>query len=134
MDAINYDEKRVPAYELPELLRMEDGSAVRDAEMWTQQRRAQLLALFAQQVYGQTPLQTLPMQVETLEREPALQGRAERRQLRLTFALATRCICCCGCRSAGRRRSSSASTSTAITARTRTLTSCGRPAQRWRAA
>ena len=82
MTDTNHDEARVPQYELPPLLQLADGSPVRDAAMWTQQRRPQLLALFAQQVYGQTPVQTMPLHVETLERT-MLPGGAERRQLRI---------------------------------------------------
>ncbi|MCY3718004.1 MAG: hypothetical protein OXG07_00420 [Anaerolineaceae bacterium] len=82
MNDTNYDEALVPDYELPPLLRLADGSPVRDADTWREQRRPQLLALFAQQVYGQTPVQNLPLHLETLE-ETALPGGAERRQLRL---------------------------------------------------
>lgn len=77
-----YDEARVPEYHLPPLLQLADGSPVPDAAAWQNQRRPQLLSLFAQQVYGQTPLQTLSLHVETLE-QAALPGGAERRQLRL---------------------------------------------------
>ncbi len=77
-----HDEARVPEYELPPLLRLEDGSPVREAALWTEQRRPQLLARFAEQVYGQTPVQTLALHVETLERTPLPNGN-ERRQLRI---------------------------------------------------
>ncbi|MCY4526390.1 MAG: hypothetical protein OXB89_07255, partial [Anaerolineaceae bacterium] len=75
-------EAQVPDYVLPPLLQLADGSPVRDAAAWREQRRAQLLALFAQQVYGQTPLQSIPLHVETLE-SVSLPGGEERRQLRL---------------------------------------------------
>ncbi len=85
-----YDEALVPEYELPPLLQLADGSPVPDAAAWREQRRPQLLSLFAQQVYGQTPLQALSLDVETLE-QVELPGGAERRQLRLlldgTYAL-----------------------------------------------
>ena len=77
-----YDEARVPKYTLPPLLQLADGSPVPDAAAWQERRRPQLLSLFAQQVYGQTPLQSLSLDVETLERAP-LTGGCERRQLRL---------------------------------------------------
>ena len=82
MSDVIYDEARVPDYELPPLLRLADGAPVRDAATWRERRRPQLLALFAQQVYGQTPLQNIPLQAETLE-SARLRNGAERRQLRL---------------------------------------------------
>ena len=82
MNDTNYDDALVPDVELPPLLRLADGSPIGDADTWREQRRPQLLALFAQQVYGQTPVQNLPLHVETLE-ETALPGGAARCQLRL---------------------------------------------------
>ncbi len=76
------DEAQVPDYVLPSLLQLADGSPVHDAAAWREQRRPQLLTLFAQQVYGQTPLQGIPLHVETLE-SVSLPGGVERRQLRL---------------------------------------------------
>ena len=46
MDSI-YDEARVPAYTLPDPLFLNAGSAVTDARVWNEQRRPELLDLFA---------------------------------------------------------------------------------------
>ncbi|MEM6917307.1 MAG: hypothetical protein AAF491_12145, partial [Verrucomicrobiota bacterium] len=56
MDAeeIIYDEGHVPSFELPELLRMENGEPVSTGEGW-HQRRKELLELFSRHVYGETP-------------------------------------------------------------------------------
>lgn len=51
----NYDESKVPEYELPDPLRMEDGTEVKDAAMWREQRRPETLRLFEQHVYGKAP-------------------------------------------------------------------------------
>lgn len=52
----NYDEARSNPYpELPDPLRMEDGRAVTSADMWRNERRPELLALFAQEIYGEEP-------------------------------------------------------------------------------
>lgn len=48
----NYDERAVPAYELPALLRAEDGTAIETSQAWAGQRRPELLELFRRLVYG----------------------------------------------------------------------------------
>lgn len=50
----NYDESLVPAYTLPDLLTMQDGKKVTDANTWTKQRRPEILHLFETNVYGKT--------------------------------------------------------------------------------
>src|SRR5512137_2039100 len=49
------DEAKVPAYTLPDPLRFVDGSPVRDASAWTTRRRAEVLRLFEENVYGRSP-------------------------------------------------------------------------------
>jgi hypothetical protein len=43
---VNYDESKVPAYTLPELLKCQNGEMVTTAEEWEKQRRPELLELF----------------------------------------------------------------------------------------
>ncbi|MEM7532338.1 MAG: acetylxylan esterase [Chloroflexota bacterium] len=57
----NYVEADVPEYTLPNPLQMVDGTPVTDATMWTEQRRAEILTLFEEDVYGKTPSTTLDM-------------------------------------------------------------------------
>ncbi len=81
----NYDERRVPAYRLPPILRFEDGRPVRTAAAWPA-RRSELLDLFAGHVYGRTPagLPTpTPREIEAPA--SALDGRAWRQQVRLEW-------------------------------------------------
>lgn len=54
-DEVNYDEAKVPTFTLPDPLRFEDGSPVKDADDWGK-RREELLGLFASEVYGKTPV------------------------------------------------------------------------------
>jgi dienelactone hydrolase len=54
-EPFNYDESKVPEYELPDPLRFEDGRAVSDSKQWMKQRRPELMNLFRQQVYGFRP-------------------------------------------------------------------------------
>jgi len=81
-----YDESSVPAYRLPDPLKAADGSRVTSAEVWTTQRRPELLRLFEHHVYGVTqgPAETLDEQlVETSS--TALDGLATRKQIAITF-------------------------------------------------
>ena len=55
MAQFNYDESKVPAYKLPELLKLDDGTPVKDAATWTGKRRAEVLELFRSEVYGRRP-------------------------------------------------------------------------------
>ncbi len=80
-----YEESDVPAYTLPDLLTMADGRPVASAAMW-RERRAELLALFAAQVYGKTPQQAVPLRfVTTDHKAQALDGSATRKQVTIYF-------------------------------------------------
>lgn len=83
-----YDEDKVPAYELPELLRFESGGVVASVADW-QQRRAELLRLFQSEVYGAVP-PPLPFDVTTYEAAtPVYDGLGLRDQIRLRFRSGT---------------------------------------------
>ncbi|HEY8535701.1 MAG TPA: hypothetical protein VIL25_04600 [Vicinamibacterales bacterium] len=80
------DESRVPAYTLPDPLKMESGDPVRDAAMWREQRRPELLRLFETHVYGRTPADRAEMAVDEPEVERGvLGGAATRKQVTLRF-------------------------------------------------
>ena len=49
---INYDERRVVPYTLPDPLVRADGQRIRSADDWRRVRRAELFALFEREVYG----------------------------------------------------------------------------------
>lgn len=80
----NYDESKVPQYELPDPLVCDDGRPVTDAEMWRDVRRPEILAAFAEHVYGRVPplKTTLRCDVIGIERQ-ALAGLATRKEVRL---------------------------------------------------
>ena len=84
-DQINYDESQAGEYSLPDPLISSDGRQVKDAAGWLP-RRAEILALFEEHMYGKTPRQPVEVQVEHLEQQSgALNGKAVRQQVRLTF-------------------------------------------------
>ncbi len=83
----NYDESRVPAYELPDALVLEDGRRVSDAETWRQRRRGEILRLFEEHMYGRVPARTTELQfflrsVDSL----ALDGIATRKEIEIRFS------------------------------------------------
>ena len=53
--AANYDESKIPDYQLPPLLEATDGSQVKSASDWTEQRRSEILELFQEEVFGNAP-------------------------------------------------------------------------------
>ncbi|HEX6986523.1 MAG TPA: acetylxylan esterase [Planctomycetaceae bacterium] len=73
---INYDEAKVPEYELPDPLRAADGSVVRTPEAWDK-RRAEILELFRTQVYGRRPGRPEELTFEVVEEDRnAMDGAA----------------------------------------------------------
>jgi hypothetical protein len=83
---VNSDEAHVPPYTLPDPLVMADGTRITNAASWRAKRRAQLLELFASQMYGRTPATHAPMGATTTEMDrSALGGRAVRKQVTLGF-------------------------------------------------
>lgn len=82
----NYDESKVPAYTLPDPLRAADGTPIATPRQWTERRRPELLALFAEHVYGKLPGRPAGMhfEVRSVDSE-ALGGKAVRKQVAVRF-------------------------------------------------
>ena len=51
----NYEEEKIPEFELPKLLKAKDGSAVRTAQDWENTRRPEIVSDFEQVMYGKVP-------------------------------------------------------------------------------
>ncbi len=83
-DDANYDESKVPAYELPELLPA-DLSNEESLALWRTSRRDELVQLFGEHVYGKTPSEAVDIQAELIESGEACAGKAIRRQVLLTI-------------------------------------------------
>lgn len=84
--APNFDESRVPPYELPDPLVSQDGSRVRDADCWRTQRAPEIRRLFESHVYGRLPGR--PPRLRFVARDEdrnALGGTAVRRQIAIHF-------------------------------------------------
>ncbi len=80
----NYDETKVPAYDLPDPLVTEDGRRVETAGDWREIRRPEILALFRSQMYGRRPgpPRELRSRVTSVETR-ALGGTAVRKEVSL---------------------------------------------------
>lgn len=83
----NYDEAKVPAYTLPDVLLRTDGLKVKDAQGWTDVRRPELVKLFEEHVYGRAPRRKPPglkFEVTSTEKR-ALDGLATRKEVTVHF-------------------------------------------------
>jgi len=90
---VNYDESKIPVFDLTDPLLAKDGRKVDSAQFWNEVRRPELLKLFADEMFG-----NLPLPVNDLESagfalaihnlaDPAtvFDGKGTRHQIRLQF-------------------------------------------------
>lgn len=81
----NYDESKVGSYTLPDPLKMNDGTPVRTAREWTERRRPEIMALFAENVFGRSP-QPKKVRFRAFDTDGhALGGKAVRKQVTINF-------------------------------------------------
>ena len=83
---MNYDEAKVPAFDLPDPLVMEDGTPVETPEQWRKHRRPELLRLFEEHVYGRTPKRSVEVSARMINECIAFGGLALRREFDLSVA------------------------------------------------
>ena len=72
----NYNEDKVPAYTLPEILKTKNNTYVNTKEIWESQRRPEILKLFEENVYGRMPNAYDSLNFVTVNSSNALNGRA----------------------------------------------------------
>ena len=83
-DTINYNEENVPPYELPPLLKMENGCRVETAQQWLCQRRPEILEMLKRELYGKVIPRPDQLEFELLtEKKDAFNGLAIRREVRI---------------------------------------------------
>jgi len=85
---VNYEEAKVPRYELPPLLVTAEGEPVETPEEWLTVRRPQLVSLFANTLYGQVPVPETPLQTEyeVIDRvDDFMDGKATRTKVEIRF-------------------------------------------------
>ncbi len=83
----NYDEAKVPKFELPDPLQLDNGQQVTDAITWKTKRRPEILELFTTQMFGRSPAPREDMHFKVTEvDESALGGKAIRKQVTAYFS------------------------------------------------
>ena len=85
LQGANYNEANIPSYTLPDPLVFEDGNVVADAGQW-RHRRAEILALFEEHVYGSMPDRDIPLRFHVRSTDlNALNGTAVRKEVTVYF-------------------------------------------------
>ena len=80
----NYDESKVPTYELPDPFVCFDGRAVSDAATWRDVRRPEIVQAFAEHMYGRTPDFETRLRCEPISTNAeAFGGLATRKEVRI---------------------------------------------------
>jgi hypothetical protein len=78
----NFDERKVGAYQLPDLLTTSSGVHILDPRSWYNLRRPEIDRLLEEQEYGRSPAAPKSMRFEVVEPStPALDGLAIRKQI-----------------------------------------------------
>ena len=81
-----YDESKVPDYQLPDALMTKNGRPVRTVKEWEKKLRPELLELFASEIYGKAPVgRPSELHFNLLESGEAFGGKAIRKQVRIWF-------------------------------------------------
>lgn len=86
----NFDEAKVPAYQLPESLVMANGDRVQTPEQWAA-RRQEILELFREHVFGRRPGKPDQLRFETIESiSDAMEGKATLKRIMVHSQVADR--------------------------------------------
>ncbi|MBA7523734.1 Carbohydrate esterase [subsurface metagenome] len=83
-----YKEADVPEYTLPDVLTSFDGEKIKSAKQWEKTRRPEIIEFFEQNIYGEEPTPTSPIQKSfeiISEDATVLEGLCTRRDVLITF-------------------------------------------------
>jgi len=82
---VNYDESKVPEFEVPDPLVTFKGKKVKNVKKWEKKRRPEILEFFSQNVYGEIPGELKFSSFEVVEEsDNALAGKARRKQVEIS--------------------------------------------------
>ena len=82
----NYDESKIPPYELPPLLISKSGRTISTAGEWQKIRRPEILADFAELMYGKIPEGDVNTSTKIIKERTILQGEAKMKEVEMTFS------------------------------------------------
>ena len=89
----NYDEAKVPAYTLPDPLKLADGTPVRDARTWQTRRRSEIVKSYESQIFGRLPANLPKVEWQVTETDPkARDGQAIRQKVVGTVGTGIRAV------------------------------------------
>jgi len=78
----NYDESKVPAYTLPDVLKSSDNKTIKNKKAWEKIRRPEVLTLFEDNIYGQVPKSFEDIRFSVLrEDKNSMNGKAHRKEV-----------------------------------------------------
>ncbi|MGB2713804.1 MAG: hypothetical protein WBC51_06470 [Vicinamibacterales bacterium] len=78
----NYDEAKVRPFTLPDPLAMRDGRRVRDAKMWSNERRREIIRMYERDIYGRIPSRPPEVKWQVAETDAAAHaGAAVRKRI-----------------------------------------------------
>ncbi|WP_245224971.1 acetylxylan esterase [Pseudozobellia sp. WGM2] len=85
-ESYNYDETKVPKFQLPDLLTSFSGNAIETQQQWEENRRFEILQFFEKQVYGKVPDRLDEYSFKLLEESnDAYGGKARRKQVAISL-------------------------------------------------
>jgi len=83
---VNYEEDSVGTYILPDILKLNNGKKITDAQTWTDKRRPELIKLFEEIEYGKMPSRPAGMHFVVFDKgTSAFNGKATRKQVTVYF-------------------------------------------------
>jgi len=83
---VNYEEDSVGTYVLPDVLKLNNGKKITDAQTWSDKRRPELIKLFEETEYGKMPSRPAGMHFVVFDKgTPAFNGKATRKQVTVYF-------------------------------------------------
>ena len=78
----NYDESKVPAYSLPDVLKTSNYKTIKNKKAWEKNRRPEVLTLFEDNIYGQVPKTFENIRFSVLsEDKNSMNGKAHRKEV-----------------------------------------------------
>ncbi|MCK5280885.1 MAG: acetylxylan esterase [Cyclobacteriaceae bacterium] len=81
----NYDESKIPEYELPALLSSKNGDKVQTSAQWEKSRRKEILSDFEEYVYGKIPKGKVKIKTELIKEMDAFNGKATMKEVKMIF-------------------------------------------------